>query len=60
VKTLDLHEAAAFLHMHTEEVRTRAQRGLIPGAKTGRCWVFLDIGLAEFLQLPAAQKRLDS
>jgi hypothetical protein len=50
VKTLDLHEAAAFLHMHPEEVRTRAKRGLIPGAKAGRCWVFLDIDLAEFLR----------
>ncbi len=42
VKTLDLHEAAVFLHMHPEEVRTRAKRGLIPGAKTGRRWIFLD------------------
>jgi hypothetical protein len=27
VKTFDLNEAAAFLHMHPEEVRTRARRG---------------------------------
>lgn len=41
VKTLNLHQAAAFLHMHPEEVRSRAKRGLIPGAKVGRRWVFL-------------------
>jgi hypothetical protein len=36
VRTLDLNEASAFLRMHPKEVRTRAKRGLIPGAKTGR------------------------
>ena len=50
VKTLDLNEAAAFLHMHPEEVRSRTKRGLIPGAKTGRRWVFLEIDLADFLR----------
>ena len=49
-KTLNLHEAAAFLHMHPEEVRKRAKRGLIPGAKAGRCWVFLETDLAEFVR----------
>jgi hypothetical protein len=42
VRTLDLNEAAAFLHMHPEEVRTRTERGLIPGAKTGRRRVLPD------------------
>ena len=50
MKTLDLDEAAAFLHMHPEEVRARAKRGLIPGAKTGRRWVFLEIDLVEFVR----------
>jgi len=50
MKTLDLDEAAAFLHMHPEEVRGRAKRGLIPGAKTGRRWVFLETDLAEFVR----------
>jgi hypothetical protein len=50
LRTLALNEAAAFLHMHPEEVRTRAKRGLIPGAKTGRCWVFLEIDLVEFVR----------
>jgi hypothetical protein len=41
---------AAFLHMHPEKVLTRGERGLIPGAKTGRCWIFLEIDLAEFVR----------
>src|SRR6185312_16237585 len=49
-RTLDLNEAAAFLHMHPEEVRARAKCGLIPGAKPGRSWVFLESDLAEFLR----------
>jgi hypothetical protein len=36
VRTLDLNKASAFLRMHPVEVRPRAKRGLIPGAKTGR------------------------
>jgi len=41
MRTMNLTEAAGFLHMHPEEVRSRAKRGLIPGAKIGRKWVFL-------------------
>jgi hypothetical protein len=39
LRTPTLNEAAAFLHMHPEEVRIRAKRGLIPGAKAGRRWI---------------------
>jgi hypothetical protein len=60
MKTLNLSEAAAFLHMHPEEVRTRAKRGLIPGAKIGRCWVFIDADLADFIrsQYPVRRQAL--
>jgi hypothetical protein len=50
VITLTLTEAAAFLKMHPEELRSRAKRGLIPGAKTGRRWVFLESDLAEHIR----------
>jgi hypothetical protein len=50
MKTFNLPEAADFLHMHQEEVRTRAKRGLIPGAKIGRRWVFIEDDLAEFVR----------
>ncbi|MDP8984144.1 MAG: helix-turn-helix domain-containing protein [Pseudomonadota bacterium] len=36
--------------MHPEEVRARAKRGLIPGAKTGKRWIFLEADLAEFVR----------
>jgi Helix-turn-helix domain len=50
LRTLTLNEAAAFLHMHPEEVRIRAKRGLVPGAKAGRRWIFLEIDLVEFVR----------
>ena len=44
--TLNLTEAAAFLHLHPNTVQERAKRGIIPGAaKPGKCWVFLEDGL---------------
>jgi hypothetical protein len=36
--------------MRPEEVRSRAKRGLIPGAKVGRSWVFLEADLADFVR----------
>src|SRR5687767_1791396 len=55
--TLDLAEAAAFLRMHPEEVRSRAKRGLIPGAKAGRRWVFLEVDLADYLRARYPRRR---
>jgi hypothetical protein len=36
--------------MYPEEVRTRAKRGLIPSAKIGRRWVFIEEDLAKFVR----------
>ena len=57
MKTLGLHEAAAFLHCHPEELRRRAKAGGIPGAKAGRAWVFLEDDLAAYLRSLYAQPR---
>jgi hypothetical protein len=57
VKTLDLQEAGEFLRIHPEEVRSRAKRGLIPGAKTGRRWVFLEADLAAYIRSLYSQPR---
>ncbi|XYJ11993.1 helix-turn-helix domain-containing protein [Telluria sp. B2] len=57
MNTLDLKQAAAFLRMHPEEVRRRAKLGLLPGAKPGKSWVFIEDDLAAWLRgqyLPAA------
>lgn len=42
MKTLNLIEAAQFLKMHPEEVRRRAKSGIIPGAKLGKRWAFIE------------------
>ena len=55
MRTLDLSEAATFLRMHPEEVRRRVKIGLIPGAKAGRAWVFIDEDLADWLRSRYAQ-----
>ncbi len=50
MKTLTLNEAAQFLKMHPEEVRRRAKRGIIPGAKSGKRWVFVEDDLVAYLR----------
>src|SRR5665213_2572748 len=50
MRTLSLAEAAALLRMHPEEVRRRAKCGAIPGAKPGRCWIFIEDDLAEYVR----------
>ena len=48
--TLSLEEAAEFLHMNPESLRQRAKAGIIPGAKPGKCWVFLTEDLANYIR----------
>ena len=50
MKTLNLNEAAAFLHIHPSTLLRLAGSGDIPGAKPGKCWVFLDVDLADWLR----------
>jgi hypothetical protein len=58
MKTITLKEAAVLLKLHEEEVRRRAKLGLVPGAKPGKCWVFLEDDLVAWLRsqyrIPAA------
>lgn len=50
METLNLQQAAAMLNMHSEEVRRRAKAGRIPGAKIGKCWVFIESDLADYIR----------
>ena len=50
MKTLNLQQAALFLHVHPETLRQGARAGRIPGAKVGRAWVFLEDDLAGYLR----------
>lgn len=47
---MDLKQAAVFLGMHPEEVRRRATVGLLPGAKPGKSWVFIEDDLVAWLR----------
>ncbi|MFQ5760421.1 MAG: helix-turn-helix domain-containing protein [Acidiferrobacterales bacterium] len=55
--TLGLHEAARFLRMHPEALRQKAKAGSIPGAKPGKCWVFLETDLADYVRSQYASRR---
>ncbi|MFD2365821.1 helix-turn-helix domain-containing protein [Pseudoduganella sp. GCM10020061] len=48
--TLDLQQAARFLRMHPEQVRRRAKLGLLPGAKPGKAWIFLEEDLVAYVR----------
>jgi len=50
MKTLNLVEAAQFLHVHQTTLQKRARDGDIPGVKIGRAWVFVDVDLLDYLR----------
>lgn len=50
MKTLDLQQAAEFLKLHPQTLRKKVQAGDVPGAKPGKCWVFLEADLADYLR----------
>ena len=59
MKTLTLKEAAGLLHINPEVLRQRTKAGIIPGSKPGRCWVFIEEDLINFIRsqyaVPAGQ-----
>jgi excisionase family DNA binding protein len=59
MNTLDLNEAAALLKMHKQTVRSRAIAGKIPAAKPGKCWVFIEDDLLEWLRSKYTSTRQD-
>jgi excisionase family DNA binding protein len=50
MKTLDLLEAAQLLKLHPQTVLQRARSGGIPAAKPGKCWLFIENDLIEWLR----------
>jgi hypothetical protein len=50
MRTLALQEAADFLKIHPVTLRVKAAAGEIPGAKPGKCWVFLDDDLTSYIR----------
>ena len=59
MKTLDLQEAATFLWMNPETLRQKTKAGIIPGAKPGKSWVYVEEDLIDFIRsqytVPAEQ-----
>ena len=49
-KTLDAEECGAFLKCSSGMVLELAAKGILPGAKIGRGWVFIEDDILEFLR----------
>ncbi|MEQ8955870.1 MAG: helix-turn-helix domain-containing protein [Gammaproteobacteria bacterium] len=56
-ETLNLEQAARFLHLSENELRQRARTGRIKAAKPGKRWVFLKNDLVEYLEALYASAR---
>ena len=50
MKTLNLEQAAAFLHMHPYTLMQKVNAREIPAAKPGKRWVFIEDDLADYLR----------
>lgn len=50
MKTLNLNEASNLLKLHSQTVRTKAKSGELPGAKLGKCWVFIESDLLNWIR----------
>lgn len=55
--TMNLDEAAAFLHMNPEALRQKAKVGMIPGAKIGKRWIFVELDLVHHIRSRYAAPR---
>ena len=60
MNTLNLKAAAAFLHIHPVTLLEKANAGEIPGAKIGKCWVFVDVDLLEYIRSKYTRRVLQS
>lgn len=56
-RTLDLQQAADFLQISKEELRRRAKRGVVQGAKPGKCWAFLEEDLVAYFRSLYSENR---
>lgn len=48
--TLDVLQAARFLHLHPATLREKARRGEVPAAKIGKQWIFLQVDLEAYVR----------
>jgi excisionase family DNA binding protein len=50
MNTLNLQQAAELLRIHPVTLQAKAKAGEIPGAKIGKCWVFVDVDLIDHIR----------
>jgi hypothetical protein len=50
MQTLDLKKASTLLKLHPQTVLQRARSGEIPAAKLGKCWVFIEEDLVNWIR----------
>jgi len=56
-RTMDVHGAAAFLHVCPSTAYELARNGDVPAIKVGRSWVFLESDLVNFLRAKQNEQR---
>lgn len=60
MKTMDISGAAEYLLVSADTVRDMAAAGILPAAKigptTGKCWVFTDESLDQYLRAEIARQ----
>jgi hypothetical protein len=50
MSTLTLQQAAEFLKIHPVTLLEKANAGIVPGAKIGKRWVFIEIDLIDYIR----------
>jgi excisionase family DNA binding protein len=58
MRTLNLQEAAALLHLHPTTLAAKARAGVIPGARLGKRWVFVEVDLLDYVRSQYAPRAL--
>jgi len=56
MKTFDVEECSDFLKVDRTTVLSLAGQGVLPGAKIGRSWVFLEDEIVEYLRAQVRQQ----
>ena len=56
--TFDVAECADFLKISENRLIEKARKGLVPGAKIGKCWVFLRSDMIAYLRKEVARQQM--
>ena len=58
-KTLDIEECAALLKVNRTTALELAGKGIVPGAKIGRAWVFIEDDVLNYLRLEVERQAVE-